>query len=151
MVWGCLTGEGTGELIRIDGNVNTDKYIKILEQGLIKTIEDYDFDAKKVLFMQDGAPAHTAKATLNWLKLQGINKIDWPAQSPDLNPIENLWEIIDKKIRSRDVKPSNANELWNAVSEEWKNIDKSLVRNLYLSMNRRITQVLEKKGGYSKY
>lgn len=151
MVWGCITGNGVGELIRIDGNIDTTKYIKILGDGLIKTIEKHDINEKKVIFQQDNAPPHKSKTTLDWLKQNKIKVLNWPAQSPDLNPIENLWEIIDKKIRKNEIQPKNCDELWEIIKHEWNNIDLNIIRSLYLSMTKRIQAVYDKKGGYTKY
>jgi transposase len=151
MTWGCLTAYGTGELIRINGNINSASYIDILSKGLVKTIENFPLNPKKAIFMHDNAPPHMAKITKEWLKNNKIKVMEWPAQSPDLNPIENLWEIIDKKIRKRTVKASNCNELWEIIKEEWANIDEEIVRKLYISMTTRISKLYEADGGYTKY
>jgi transposase len=151
IVWGCITGEGTGELVRLKSKVDSNAYIKILEDGLLRTIENKNLDPNKVIFMQDNAPIHTSRITKEWLNLHKINVMDWPPQSPDINPIENLWEIIDKKIRKRSIQPSNLEELWLAIKEEWDNIDKELIRKLYLSMPKRVKVLKECGGKYTKW
>jgi len=75
-------------------------------------------DKAKIKFMQDGAKIHTAKKTLKWLKYQQIPVMDWPAQSPDLNPIENLWKIL------------NVEAMAEALLEEWDEIDGDLLLRL---------------------
>ncbi len=77
--------------------------------------EDADF-----IFQQDLAPAHTAKGTKSWFNDHGVTVLDWPANSPDLNPIENLWGIVKRKMR--DTRPNNADELKATVKETWASI-----------------------------
>ncbi len=74
----------------------------------------------QLLFQQDLAPAHTAKSTKSWLNDHGVGVLDWPANSPDLNPIENLWGIVKRKKRNK--RPKNANELKATVKETWASI-----------------------------
>ncbi len=80
-----------------------------------KLYGDADF-----IFQQDLAPAHTAKGTKSWFNDHGITVLDWPANSPDLNPIENLWGIVKRKMR--DTRPNNADDLKATVKETWASI-----------------------------
>jgi transposase len=151
MTWGCITSKGVGRLVKIDGIMTAEKYIEILADGLLGTLEDHDLKLSDTLFMQDNDPKHTAKRTKEWLHVNQVKLLDWPAQSPDMNPIENLWNIIDQKIRKRKNKPANVNELWEAVQQEWNGLDKQIIRNLYVSMTSRIAALKKAKGGYTKY
>jgi transposase len=151
MAWGCITSQGVGELIRLDGTVDSKKYIEVLSNGLMKTLENYDLNPKRVIFMQDNASIHKAKTVLEWLNINKIKVLDWPAQSPDINPIENLWGILDLRIRRNKKKPENPDELWELIKEEWNKIDQETIRKLYLSMTKRVHGVYNSKGGYVKY
>ncbi len=77
--------------------------------------KDADF-----IFQQDLAPAHTTKSTKGWLNDHGIGVLDWPANSPDLNPVENLWGIVKRKMRNK--RPENADELKATIKETWASI-----------------------------
>ncbi len=78
---------------------------------------DQLFKDADYIFQQDLAPAHTAKSTKSWLNDHGVGVLDWPANSPDLNPIENLWGIVKRKMRNK--RPKNADELKATVKETW--------------------------------
>ncbi|KAI2662348.1 Transposable element Tcb2 transposase [Labeo rohita] len=93
---------------------------------------------------QDLAPAHTAKSTKRWLNDHGVGVLDWPANSPDLNPIENLWGIVKRKMRNK--RPKNADELKATVKETWASIPPQQCHRLITSMPRRIEAVNKAKG-----
>ncbi len=101
------------------------------------------------IFQQDLAPAHTAKGTKSWFSDHGVTVLDWPANSPDLNPIENLCGIVKRKIR--DTRPNNADELKATVKETWASIPPQQCHKLITSMPRRIEAVIKAKGAPTKY
>jgi hypothetical protein len=68
-----------------------------------------------------------------------------------MNPLEHAWDMIDRKLRARHPKPSNLNELWTALKEEWENLDAGYIRTLYESMPCRVETLLEAKGGHTRY
>ncbi len=84
--------------------------------------KDADF-----IFQQDLAPAHTAKSTKSWLNDHGVGVLDWPVNSPDLNPRENLWSIVKRKMRNK--RPKNADELKATVKETWASYHLSSATN----------------------
>ncbi len=100
--------------------------------------KDADF-----IFQQDLAPAHTAKSTKSWLNDHGVGVLDWPANSPDLNPIENLRGIVKRKMRNK--RPKNADELKATVKETWASIPPQQCHKLITSMPHRIEAVIKAK------
>ncbi len=100
--------------------------------------KDADF-----IFQQDLPPAHTAKSTKSWLNDHGVGVLDWPANSPDLNPIENRG-IVKRKMRNK--RPKNADELKATVKETWASIPPQQFHKLITSMPRRIEAVIKAKG-----
>lgn len=151
MVWGCLTWNGTGRLHRVEGHMNAIQYCSILTESLLGTLSDYSLDPSDVIFVQDNDPKHTSKLATKWFKDSNITVLPWAPSSPDMNIIEHGWEALDRQLRTRDPLPQNLDELWEALQEEWAKLDLEVVRNLYLSMPRRVAALLEAKGKYTKY
>ncbi len=110
-----------------------------------KLYGDADF-----IFQPDLAPAHTAKGTKSWFNDHGVTVHDWPANSPDLNPIENLWSIVKRKMR--DTRPNNADDLKAAIKKAtWASITPEQCHRLIASMPLRIDAVIHAKEGPTKY
>jgi transposase len=107
------------------------------------------FDAQKAVFQQDNASCHTAKLTKAFFHSKDLTVLPWPANSPDLNPIENIWAILKQNVERRIVR--NKEELVNVAEEEWSNIDQDLIRKTIHSMPKRISQVLERGGKKCDY
>jgi hypothetical protein len=151
MVWGCMLWDGPGYACRIDGRMDGDLYIKILEEDLQESLNYFDKDAGDVIFQQDNDSKHTCKKAQTWFQDHDLNVLLWPAQSPDLNPIEHLWDHLKRKLAEHEVAPRGILELWERVEEEWNKIDAEVCQNLIESMPRRVAAVLKAKGGYTKY
>lgn len=151
MMWGCMGWDGIGYATKIDGKMDADLYVEILEKELQLSLEYWDKTVEDVVFQQDNDPKHTSKKAKTWLKDHDFDVMVWPAQSPDLNPIEHLWSHLKRKLAEYENPPRGIGELWERVEKEWEAIDKSVCQNLINSMPRRVEAVLKAKGGYTKY
>lgn len=100
-------------------------------------------------YQHDNDPKHTAKCVKECFCSKKINVLKWPAQSPDLNPIENLWDIVDRKINRDCCKTPN--ELFRQAEIAWNGISDETLSNLIESMPRRCEEVLKNKGYATKY
>ena len=115
MVWGCITAKGIGYLGSIETIMSTAIYCDILDEYLLSTIEWYKYNKKKIIFQHNNDPKHTAKNTIKWLKDKKIRVLDWPSQSPDLNPIEHLWDYVKRRLSDYENIPCGMNELWERI------------------------------------
>ena len=100
---------------------------------------------------EDNAPWHTAKIITKYLANKKVKRINWPPQSPDLNPIENLWKYIKDIISKRRHKVKNATDMRQALREVWPQIDGNFLLKLCDSVPRRWEACLKNKGGATKY
>ena len=102
------------------------------------------------IFQQDNARPHVARHTLNFLQANNVNVLDWPARSPDISPIEHLWDHLGRKVREKnDV--NGVRDLERVLHEEWNRIPMYVVRRLILSMRMRCVAVIDSNGGHTKY
>ena len=146
-----MSWEGVGYACKIEENLNGELYEAILEDELIKTLEYYGQDVENVIFQHDNDLKHTCKRVTRWLENQEFKVLDWPAQSPDLNPIEHLWHHLKRKVREYEEPARGVNELWRRTEIEWERISKQKCQDLVETMPRRIAAVIRAKGGYTKY
>ncbi len=148
MIWAAMSSAGVGPLCFLKSTDNAAIYQEILEHFMLPSADKLYGDAD-FIFQQELAPAHTAKGTKSWFNDHGFTVLDWPANSPDLNPIENLWGIVKRKMR--DTRPNNADELKATVKETWASIPPQQCHKLITSMPRRIEAVIKAKGAPTKY
>ncbi len=148
MIWAAMSSAGVGPLCFLKSTVNAAIYQEILEHFMLPSADKLYGDAD-FIFQQDLAPAHTATGTKSWFNDHGVTVLDWPANSPDLNPIENLCGIVKRKMI--DTRPNNADELKATVKETWASIPPQQCHKLITSMPRRIEAVIKAKGAPTKY
>ena len=148
MIWGCFSAFGRGSLYFIDPKetVNAERYIDILSMKLKTSMRI----AGTNVFQQDSAPAHTAKTVKKWFDDNGVEVLDWPGNSPDLNPIENLWRILKRKLAQKA--PKNLADVRYWLTKIWcTEISRDLCQSLVNSMPKRINDVIKNKGYSTKY
>ena len=152
MVWGCFNYRGVDKIIVLPQNqtLNKERYLELISLHLYDCFRMCKAPMARGVFMQDGATCHTAKIIqeyFDFVKITYIKK--WPGNSPDINPIENLWAILKKKLRERDT--STIAKLEAAIYDVWYNLDPGMLRNLASSIPKRLREVIRRKGYPTKY
>lgn len=150
MVWGCFHKNGLGPLVRLDGRVNSGDYINLLQNNFLPYLDTLE-DKENFIFQEDNAPIHTSRRSTEWKTRNNLTSLPWPAQSPDLNPIEHLWDVLERKIRARNPLPTSKEGLWQVLQEEWLQIGNDVIQSLADSMPRRVAAVIKSKGYPTKY
>ena len=146
-VWGCMSRNGVGTLKIVDGRLDSKKYVRLICGSLEQ--DGRRLAGGNFIFQQDGAPCHTSKHTKSWFERKNINLLPWVPQSPDLNPIEHLWDHIAAQMDNHPCK--NIEELKELIFQTWQDIDERVTAGLVNSMPRRINSVIKAKGGHTKY
>lgn len=146
MVWGGFSWHGKTNLKFLVGRQDAAAYQETLTTHLLP-----NFDVQHQVFQHDNAPIHTARVVKNWLATQNITVMDWPALSPDLNPIENLWGILTKRVYANGRQFDKVDDLRQAIQAAWDGISIELLRKLVLSMPKRCSDVLRAQGGHTSY
>lgn len=155
MMWGCITYDGPGYACWIhDGTMKATDYVNILETTMMDSLKYYEYKPEDIYFQQDNDPKHTSKLAKQWFKDKGFDTehtYSWPAQSPDLNPIEHVWHHLKLKLSAYKDKPAGVHELWERVEKEWSTITRDDCRRYINSMPARCQAVIDAKGGHTRY
>ena len=147
MVWGCLSGAGPGHLVPLR-TLNASAYQETLDNSMLPTLWA-QFGDGPFLFQHDCAPVHKARSIKTWMREFGVDELDWPAQSSDLNPIEHLWGELERRLSARPSRPTSV--CANALLEEWSKNPINTLLNLVESLPRRVEAVVAAKGGLTSY
>lgn len=150
MVWGGIRHNGKTDLVILGGNLTAQRY---RDEVLAPVVVPYvNAQNGNVVFQHDNARPHVARLTQQYLRANQINVMNpWPAKSPDLSPIEHVWDELDRRVRRRPVQPQTLRQLGNALVQEWRNIPMNIIRRYLRSMNRRCRAVIGAAGGHTRY
>ena len=151
MVWGCMGWNGVWKLTEVQGIMDGQQYCEILEDGVVESFEKLEMAEGERIFQQDNDPKHMSNKATKWFEDNDIQVLVWPAQSPDINPIEHLWVSLKHALQQYSRPPKGVHELWDRVREEWNKIPPETCQQLIESMPRRIQAVIKAKGGHTKY
>lgn len=147
MVWGGITANHRTELVVVNGNLTAQRYVEeILRPHVIPFLQMHP-DVQ--IFQHDNARPHAARTTRDFLAEEDVNVMPWEPYSPDLNPIEHLWDELGRRVNARH--PTSRASLICVLREEWDAIPQQQIRRLVQSMRRRCTAVIDANGGHTRY
>jgi transposase len=149
MIWAAFGHFGKSDLSFITTKLNANGYRELLEEHLDDISQK--FGDSEWTFQQDNAPIHRAKANFPWFRSKNINLLEWPALSPDLNPLENVWGILARRVYAEGRQFSDVEELKRAIVGVWNEISLEDLRKHSDSMPNRIFEVIKNQGGKTKY
>lgn len=154
MAWACMASKGTGSLVFIDdittdksSRMNSEVYRNILSAQIQPNAAE--LIGRRFTVQMDNDPKHTAKATQEFIRAKKWNIMQWPSQSPDLNPIEHAFHLL--KTRLKAERPTNKQQLKAAAVKAWQSIKEEETQRLVLSMGSRLQAVIASKGFATKY
>lgn len=149
MVWGGISFNHRTDIIVLDGNVTARRYIdQVLTPVVVPFFGNHvDLD----VFQQDNARPHVARVTMEYFRQHDVETLPWPACSPDLSPIEHLWDELGRAIAHRRPQPVTLRQLAAALREEWRNIPQQRIQRLIRSMRSRCQACIQSNGGPTRY
>jgi DDE superfamily endonuclease/Transposase len=146
MFWGCMSNAGFGPIVPVTGTMNAEKYCELLENVVSPYIQTLEQSGRRVVFQQDNAPCHSAKRVQAKLRELKINTFKWPAVSPDLNPIENVWATLKKRRNEKYGIPKNKNRIIEEITTTWNSFSIEEAQKYSGSFEKRL-QLVEKSNG----
>ena len=147
-LWGCICAEGLGHAELYAGSLDSTRHRDILRHSLIPTFRQFYPDGPWN-FQQDNVRFHTTPDTVTYLHEKGVTLVEWPPWSPDLNPIENLWNVLKARVYARF--PQTMEEMEQIIREEWAATDLTFISHICRSMPRRLQLLLDNNGHKISY
>ena len=149
-VWGGNPKFYKMRLVVFDRNVNANTYIRNVLQPVVVPFMRQHFRGRRQ-FQQDKILAHNARLKTKFLQRNNINVMNWPAKSPDMSPIENLWDELGRRVFQRRPPHATLLQLCRAIEDEWNNMLQRTVMTLFESMRRRCVACINANGSYTKH
>lgn len=149
MVWAGISSFGRTPIVFVRGRMNSECYQVILENFLLPFLDRWPH--LEHTFQQDNASVHVSATSRQWFESHNIPTLPWPAKSPDLSPIENVWAMLVRGVYRDGRQFENVSDLKKAISEEWERLDQNKLAELIGTMNKRLIEVISLKGSITNY
>ena len=149
MGWGGVTYDRRSDLVITNGAMTGQRYVDQILRPVVAPLAR--IIGRNFEFQDDNARPHRAQVVSAYLRQEGIQTLDWPSKSPDLSPIEHLWDVLGRRVYARDPGPANLAQLGAALQEEWRAIPRATIRKLINSMPSRCRECVAQHGGHTRY
>ena len=150
MFLGCITYDGVGTLVPVDGSINSEKYVDILNTNLWPGVAKV-FPASPWIFQDDNETPHVSRYTMQWKQRNQIPTILWSVQSPEINIIENVWRKMKILLQRRVHNIQSRQDLIDNILDIWLSFSPLYIKSLYASLPTRIRHVLRANGCITKF
>ena len=149
MVHGAFSGDSCLPLAFPSSKMDSKEYQTVLDTTILPYLQCET--RRNMLFQRDNAPFHVSKSTVEWFKNKSITTVNWPPNSPDLNPMENVWGMLVRRVYSGNKVYERKAELKKSILKEWNEITLETRKSLVDSLPNRLLTVIEKKGNFIPY
>jgi len=150
-VWGGITRHNGKRLVVFNRNVNANLYVNEVLEYIVVPFKQDNFAIGNGIVQQDGARPHTSIVTPRFIADNNISQLNWASMSPDMSPIEHVWDELKRRVYDRPNPPVNVQQLKYAVIEEWNAIPPSFIANLVQSMRHRCVALINAPGAFTRY
>ncbi|GFY02913.1 transposable element Tcb1 transposase [Trichonephila clavipes] len=151
MVWGGIGYHSRTSSVRIAGTLNSQRYIsEVLEPVVLPSLPS-GLETQPYLFQHDNARPHVARIVQRFFVNHQIELLPWPARSPDLSPIENMWSMVAQRLTQITPPAATPDQFWQRVEAAWSAVPQEYIQSLFESMPRRVAAVISNNGGYTGY
>ena len=149
-VYACFSEKGFGKLYFFTQILNAELLCTIYKSTLLPSaITFFGKDNNNWILQEDNDPKHRSKKAQDWRFKNKVKCLSWPSQSPDLNPMENVWAILKANVNNH--KPNSVKELIKIIQKEWKKFDNIFAQNLVISMKNGVSLLLSNGGNHILY
>ena len=147
MVGAGISNRSKTGIVSVRGNLNAMRYCNEIFRPVIL---QFMRQGHAQIFQQDNARPHVARHTMNLLRANNVNVLNWPVKSPDISPIEHVWDHLERKVRERN-NVNSVMDLERTLHQEWNRITMAVNQRPISSMRRRCVAVCAMNGGHTRY
>jgi transposase len=141
--WGCMSFHAMGPLVEFEGWVNGDTYLDVILKPYVAPEMSTN---SHLVFQQDNAKPHKSKKVMKWLGKQKFDTLDWPPQSPDLSPIETIWNVMKMKLKALHPRPRNKEDISAAMKKIWEEMDEKVRQECCDKFREKLKRCLDVEG-----
>ena len=148
-IWGCFSEKGFGRIHVFTGILTGRKMCEIYSRALLPSIGALIPNGSDWELQEDNDPKHMSKVAKKWKEENGVNRMSWPAMSPDMNPKENVWAVLKSRVAFK--KPKNLKSLVRNIRKEWRTLSHEYAEKLVSSMSSRVQALINASGDYTLF